>query len=157
MSKKMLESAQELTNDVEIGAITVQENGGLVLDKREKLQFSFDYFGLTFESNFRRDDKGGVLMVRAILGYRPFTAENRQVRVNISHIIQSTSNHRDGRLAVDPKEQVVFRAERRVQAVLSPSLLVALLVETLLQNRQLITLGKLLTQSSKISKPAQRR
>ena len=91
-------------------------------------------------------------MLRAILGNRPFTAENRQVRINLSHVIQSTSNHRDGRLAVDPKEQITFRAERRIQAILSPGLLVALLVEILLQNRQLISLGKILTESQQAAK-----
>ena len=152
MSKKMLESAQTLTSNVEVGPVTVEETGGLVLDKREKLQFRFEYYGLHFESNFRRDDKGGVLMLRAILGNRPFTAENRQVRINLSHVIQSTTNHRDGRLAVDPKEQIVFRAERRIQAILSPGLLLALIIEILLQNRQLISLGKILTESPQAAK-----
>ncbi|MCX8505040.1 MAG: hypothetical protein ORN98_00280 [Alphaproteobacteria bacterium] len=152
MSKKMLESAQSLSSNVEVGPVTVEESGGLVLDKREKLQFTFEYFGLPFEANFRRDERGGVLMLRAILGNRPFTAENRQVRINLSHVIQSTTNHRDGRLAVDPKEQIVFRAERRIQEILSPGLLVALLIEVLLQNRQLIGLGKILTDSPQAAK-----
>ena len=152
MSKKMLETAQILATNVEMGPVQVEDNGGLVLDKRDKLQFTFEYFGLNFESNFRRDEKGGVLMIRTNLGHRPFTAENRQVRVNLTHIIQSTSNHRDGRIVVDRNEQVIFKAERRVHAVLSPSLLVAYLIEIILQNRQLIALGKILTTHARISK-----
>jgi hypothetical protein len=113
-------------------ALSVGPDGTMVHTPRETLRFSFDYQGVTFNAEGRRDGDTFVLSVSADLGPLPFSAESAQARQAIQDLVAASSAVIEPRLAID--ENQIIRVDARIELLkpVSPVTTLTMVTELLL-------------------------
>lgn len=68
-------------------ALSLGSDGTIIHTAREKLHFSFDYQGITFNAEGSRDGDSFILTISAELGPLPFSAESALARRAIQDLV----------------------------------------------------------------------
>jgi hypothetical protein len=113
-------------------ALSIGSDGTMVHTPRETLRFAFDYQGVTFNAEGRRDGDTFVLGVSADLGPLPFSAESAQARQAIQDLVAASSAVIAPRLAID--ENQIIRVDARIELLkpVSPVTTLTMVTELLL-------------------------
>ncbi|MDI9409689.1 MAG: hypothetical protein QM523_10660 [Candidatus Pacebacteria bacterium] len=142
MYNRTIESLFTLAEYADLGSLKVSPESQLVNHSREHLYFAFDVDGQPFHSIFKRLENHAHLTMAAVLGHRPYTAEDLERRRDITQFIKFSQNNLSGRIEIDSRERIIFKADSEVTEVLTPVVLVSTLTQNLLMNWQLIELGR---------------
>ena len=142
MYNRTIDSLFSLAEFADIGSLRVSPDSSLVPSKREYLHFSFDFDGHPFHSIFKRVQFRAQLTLASILGHRPYSAEDLTRRQEINQLLRLNRMDFRGRIEVDLRERLIFKANSEIGEALTPVVLVSTITESLLHNRALIELGR---------------
>ena len=134
-------TAGEFASKADIGTLSLDDRLEIVIKPRQVTNFSFDYKGLLFHCVFKRQSERAAIAMTCVLGHRPYSAEDRQRRININTVLNTANDNRFGKITIDRHERMIFNAFLIVEEVLTPILLVTLLTEAIVHNRALLELG----------------
>ena len=142
MYNRTIESLFTLAEFADLGSLKVSPEAHLVTHERDHLYFSFEVDGQPFHSVFKRMENRAHLTLAAVLGHRPYTAEDLGRRRDITQFIKFSQNNLSGRIEIDSRERVIFKADSDILEVLTPVVLVSILTQNILANWELIELGR---------------
>ncbi|MCX8501863.1 MAG: hypothetical protein ORO03_09255 [Alphaproteobacteria bacterium] len=142
MYNRTIDSLFSLAEFADIGSLLVSPESSLVRNRREYLHFSFDLDGQPFHSIFKRVEFRAQLTLAAVLGHRPYSAEDLERRQQINQLLRLNRMDFKGRIEVDIRERLIFKANSEIHEILTPVVLISTITQTLLRNRPLIELGR---------------
>jgi hypothetical protein len=115
---------------LEVGSVVVDASGGLARRLRDRVAFHFTIDGMRFDGAVESRGDGRALTLTADLGVVPYTAEDRQARVDVNAVLAaSRTDMAHGRLAISPDQHVRMAARIDVGAPMTPVKLLAAATE----------------------------
>jgi hypothetical protein len=130
-------------------ALTLGSDGTIVHTAREKLRFSFDYQGITFNAEGSRDGDSFILTIFADLGPLPFSAESAPARRAIQELVLASGAIVGPHLSIAEDQTIRVDASLSLLKPVSPVTTLTLVTELLLVLKPwLARLGTLLESAS---------
>ena len=130
-------------------ALTLGPDGTIVHTAREKLRFSFDYQGITFNAEGSRDGDSFMLTIFANLGPLPFSAESAQARRAIQDLVLASGSIIGSHFSIGEDQTIRLDASLSLLKPVSPVTTLTLVTELLLILKPwLARLGTLIESAS---------
>ncbi|MDX2102211.1 MAG: hypothetical protein EAZ99_09910 [Alphaproteobacteria bacterium] len=124
---------------VEIGTVAVGSDGSLTRHEAKPLRFRFVVGASQFQAEVIA---GGHLVVRSVLGGMPYTAEGRERRIDLAHLIaESRRTLPRGEITVDARQRVVLTVSEPLDTPLTPTEVVSVATHLALTAQPWIALG----------------
>jgi hypothetical protein len=129
MSTLQLLAAQKIP--LEFGALRMDADGNLVETSATSLNFSFQIDSVTYDCVLNRVGAND-LRIRAKLGQIPFSAENRQARVDVLALIHATKGAIPfGSIGISADQTVALDARITVITPMNPLIVITAVTEIL--------------------------
>jgi hypothetical protein len=130
-------------------ALTLGPDGAIVHTAREKLRFSFDFQGITFNAEGRRDGDSFILTIFADLGPLPFSAESAPARRSIQDLVLASGSIIGPHISIGEDQTIRVDASLSLLKPVSPVTTLTLVTELLLVLKPwLAKLGALIESAS---------
>jgi hypothetical protein len=130
-------------------ALSISPDGTIVHTAREALRFSFDYQGITFNAEGRREGDSFILAIVADLGPLPFSAESAPARRAIQDLVLASSAMIGPRISISDDQAIRVDASLALLKPVSPVTTLTLVTELLLILKPwLARLGALIESAS---------
>jgi hypothetical protein len=130
-------------------ALSLGPDGGIVHTAREKLRFSFDYQGITFNAEGSRNGDSFILTIFANLGPLPFSAESAPARHAIQDLVLASGSVIGSHFSIGEDQAIRVDASLSLLKPVSPVTTLTLVTELLLVLKPWLgRLGALLESAS---------
>jgi hypothetical protein len=113
-------------------ALSVGADGSIIHTARAALRFSFDYQGITFNAEGRREGDNFILEIAADLGPLPYSAESGPSRRAIQNLVLASSALIGPRISIGDDQAIRVDASLALLKPVSPVTTLTLVTELLL-------------------------
>jgi hypothetical protein len=134
-------------------ALAVGPDGTIIHTPREALRFAFDFQGVIFNAEGRRQGDIFVLTISADLGPLPFSVESAEARQAIQDLISASGALIAPRFSIGGDQMIRIEAAMELAKPVSPATTLTMVTEVLLMLKPwLARIGTLLEQA--VQRPA---
>jgi hypothetical protein len=113
-------------------ALSLGSDGTIVHTARDTLRFAFDYQGVTFNAEGRRDGDRFVLALSADLGPLPFSAESLEARRMIQDLVGASNALIAPTFSIGEDQAIRVQATLELLKPVSPVVTLTMVTELLL-------------------------